>query len=451
MYPIEGKIKSDRSPLKHFFSDPDKIIFAVMLLALAERIWMFFYIGSGVGSNSDDVAYVQSGIVFARTGTISVWSAYPTAIIMPGMPVLCGIFSLLFGEGVLYMDAMRWFWILIGCISPYVLYRCCALIIPKWYGIFAALFFLLPNWAWSDNCILTEAPYLLFYLLTLYYTLKLGEEQPFTRRSIVGYTVSFMLALMFLANILTMITFSALYILLFKKKPLKSLLRPALVLCCAMLIFIIPWSVRNYIHFNEFIPITNGAANPTLLGTYQGNGAPSDEELDYETNVYNVIRNIYSEYYNEDGSLKDSANAEKIAVKTDALKARYRMQEWWKRDAKGMLHAYLISKPACMLNWVWCWLPNPALYYTLQDISIINFVFCIIAFVLAFVMKEKRGIALYLTLLYWVNIYIVAMSFASERYSAMFMPFRYMLNALALYLIVELIKRKRGRKKTIST
>ena len=67
-------------------------------------------------------------------------------------------------------------------------------------------------------------------------------------------------------------------------------MRPPLVLVCALLVFVIPWSVRNYRIFHQFIPITNGAANPTLLGTYQGATAPADDELDYETNVYAVIR-----------------------------------------------------------------------------------------------------------------------------------------------------------------
>lgn len=315
---------------------------------------MFFHIGAGVVGDSDDVAYIRSGIVFANTGVLSVWSDYPTAKIMPGMPVLCGIFSLIFGEGEAYINALRCCMIAFGCASVYVFYKCCCVVLPKWYGIFAAASFLLPNWAWSDNNILTEAPYLLFYLLTFYYTLRLGETDEPRRCDVAGYVLSFMLALMFRPNILTMPLFTAVYLLLFKKRRARTLVRPALVLVCALLVFVIPWSVRNYRIFHQFIPITNGAANPTLLGTYQGATAPTDDELDYETNVYAVIREKYSEYYDENGVLTDLSAGEMLSEATDKLKTEYRLREWWKRDPKGLIWAYLASKPACMLNWVWC-------------------------------------------------------------------------------------------------
>lgn len=36
------------------------------------------------------------------------------------------------------------------------------------------------------------------------------------------------------------------------------------------LIVLGPWWARNYIQFDKFIPLTAGAGNPLLLGTYQG-------------------------------------------------------------------------------------------------------------------------------------------------------------------------------------
>lgn len=48
----------------------------------------------------------------------------------------------------------------------------------------------------------------------------------------------------------------------------------------ALLAFMLPWSVRNYKQFRAFIPTTYGIGNPLLLGTYQGEGYPTDEEVD---------------------------------------------------------------------------------------------------------------------------------------------------------------------------
>ncbi len=406
---------------------------------------MFFIIGSGVLNNSDDVAYVQSGIVFANTGVISVWSDYPTAKIMPGMPVLCGLFSFFFGEGAAYINATRSFMILLGCCSIFVFYKACCEIMPKWYAVFASLSFLLPNWAWSDNAILTEPPYLLFFLITVFYTFRMGNETTPSHRSVIGYSVGFMLALMFRANILSIPLFTAIYLIFFKKRPFKSLIRPALVLACCLLVFIIPWSIRNYKLFGEFIPITNGAGNPTLLGTYQGESAPRDDELDYETNVYSVIYKEYSEYYDDKGNLLDLAYGEYLADKADRLKAEYRLREWFDRDPKGLIWSYLVSKPACMLNWVWEWLPSPTLYNALHYISCVNFACCVITFALSLIHKKQRRIVFFLSLIYWTNLYVFAFSFASERYSAMLMPFRYMLCALGLQLALEFIRSRKTK------
>ena len=61
--------------------------------------------------------------------------------------------------------------------------------------------------------------------------------------------------------------------------------------------------------------------------------------------------------------------------------------------------------------------------------------------------QAQAGITLFLALIYWVNLYVFAFSFASERYSAMLMPFRYMLCAVGLYAAVELIRERRARKR----
>ncbi|MBQ3210205.1 MAG: hypothetical protein IJB09_01750 [Oscillospiraceae bacterium] len=408
---------------------------------------MFFYMGSGTLSHSDDVAYLQSGIVFANTGLISVWSDRPTATIMPGMPVLTGIMYSIFGEGPAYIDSMRILWIILGSISPYVLYRISLFFLPAPYALLAAAGFLLPQWSWSDNAVLTESPYMLFFLLCLYFVFCMGEENgERNKKNIVGFVLSFMAALMIRANILLFLVFAAAYLVILKKKTLKQLLIPAAALALTMLIFVIPWSIRNYRIFDRFIPITAGTANPGLKGTYQGEGAPSDESLDYETNVYAPIREKYADYYNEDGTLKNENYMENINLDTDRLQKEYRLREWFKSDPFDLFWSYFVSKPACMINWVWFWLPLENVYKLCRLLSQVNMVLCIVSVVLSLIMKKKRAIALFLAITYSVNLYIIAMSFASERYAAMFLPYRYMLAAVAIYLMVQLFSKLRNKK-----
>lgn len=429
------------------FLESDKAIWFIVIFALIERIIMFFYIGSGELHNSDDVAYVQSGIVFAQTGVISVWSPLPTAKIMPAMPVVTGLLSMLFGEGEAYINSIRILWIILGCITPYVMYKCCRIFLPAPYALFASAAFLLPNWAWSDNAVLTETPYLLFYMLCFYGVLRLGEDKGEQDRCAIAlFVLGFMAALMFRPNILIFLPFAAAYLLLVKKKRLRQLVGPALCLTVAMLIFVIPWSIRNYRLFGEFIPITSGSSNPTLLGTYQGESAPADESLDYESNVYSIVMNEFPEYFNEQGNLLDIEGSEKVTDRMERLKLRYRLSVWFDRDPLGLVWTYLVSKPACMLNWVWIWLPAPGLYRALELFSMINLALCALTALYSLISGKMRPMVLWLGFSYALNIYAIAMSFASERYAAMFMPLRYMIVAIGLYLAVEFIK---GKKKAL--
>ena len=424
------------------FLESDRAIWLIVLLALAERIIMFFYIGSGELHNSDDVAYVQSGIVFAQTGVISVWNPMPTAKIMPAMPVVTGLLSMLFGEGEAYINSIRILWIALGCITPVVMYKACCIFLPRPYALFAAAAFLLPNWAWSDNSVLTETPYLLFYMLCFYGVLRMGEAEE-ERRGLILFVLGFMAALMFRPNILIFLPFAAAYLLLVKKKRPAALVRPALFLAIAMLVFVVPWSIRNYRIFGEFIPITSGSANPTMLGTYQGESAPADGSLDYESNVYSVVRSEFPDWFDDKGGLKEGEGQEAVVERMERLKTGYRLRVWFERDPVGLLWTYLASKPACMLNWVWIWLPAPRLYNALRLISQINLVICGLTALYAFFTKKLRPMVLWLGGTYILNIYIIALSFASERYAAMFVPLRYILAAIGLYLAVEFVRTRR--------
>ena len=422
----------------------EKAIWILVALALLERIIMFFYIGSGELHNSDDVAYVQSGIVFAQTGVISVWNPMPTAKIMPAMPVVTGLLSMLFGEGEAYINSIRILWIILGCVTVWVMYRCCCVILPRPYALFAASAFLLPNWAWSDNAVLTETPYLLFYMLCFYGVLRLGEnEGERDRGAIALFVLGFMAALMFRPNILIFLPFAAAYLLLVKRKKLSQLIRPTLCLAVAMLVFVVPWSIRNYRLFGEFIPITSGSSNPTLLGTYQGESAPADESLDYETNVFRVVREEFPDWFDENGNLLEGEGKEIVIDRMERLKTSYRLKTWFERDPLGLIWTYLASKPACMLNWVWIWLPAPQLYYALQFVSRVNLLLCGLTAIYSIFTKKMRPMVLWLGFTYVLNIFFIALSFASERYAAMFMPLRYIIASIGLYLAVEFIKSRR--------
>ena len=83
-----------------------------MCLLFAERVAVMLSLGVDYNLANDDMGYFNSGIVFANTGTVSIYSPYPSAMVMPGMAVLLGFLSAIFGEGMAYSDSrLRGFFI----------------------------------------------------------------------------------------------------------------------------------------------------------------------------------------------------------------------------------------------------------------------------------------------------------------------------------------------------
>ena len=52
---------------------PERLIWVLLFLLLAERLILFKQLGPDYMSHSDDDAYIESGLYFIRTGTISMW------------------------------------------------------------------------------------------------------------------------------------------------------------------------------------------------------------------------------------------------------------------------------------------------------------------------------------------------------------------------------------------
>ena len=103
---------------------PDRLIWLLLLLLLLERLLLFIQLGPDYLSYSDDEAYVKAGLYFAETGVISMWGPFPSAMIMPAMPVLIGLLSFLFGSGTALLVAVKTLWILMGVLTAYVVYIC---------------------------------------------------------------------------------------------------------------------------------------------------------------------------------------------------------------------------------------------------------------------------------------------------------------------------------------
>ena len=439
---------------KRFFH-PNRLIWLLLFLLLIERLIAFVQLGADYLSYSDDEAYVKAGLYFAETGVISMWGPFPSAMIMPAMPVIIGFFSLVFGEGTALLVSVKLLWILMGVLTAYYVYKSVTIFCPEWAGLYAAAHFLIPNLAWMNHVLLTETPYMFFLSVTVYETLQMGEC--FEKRNMLAYLFAFMAGLLFRANMLMMPVFTGLY-LLCRHVKLRQMLKPAAILGCALLVFVVPWTIRNYFQFHAFIPITYGGGNPLLLGTYQGEGYPEDAELDYESNVDRIMHEQYAAYYKEESSLwetdpiteyyvehfdpygevRELKHAQFLSLKADGIKAKYRMREWFQNDPVGFLKSYLLIKPRWLLNWSWAWeevfhVP----YIALHRLSQLNAVFCVFTVLFSLVKKQDRGPVLFLCLAYIASVYIYATAFVSDRYASTLMVFRYILTGFGLMYFLK--------------
>lgn len=431
------------------FAIENKWIIIIMILLFLQRIFAMLTLGVTYNLDSDDLSYVISGITFKNTGAITM-HGYLSAQIMPGMPVLIGFISMIFGEGKILWLALKLLWFLMGTGTAFFMYKIVTLYGPKWCGILSVLPLFWADFAWMDNTILTETPFMLLFVAMIYFTIMMARKG--ASKYFWLCLTCYMGALMFKANIGVYPIFAFVYLLIMKYD-FKTLMKQCVILSIAVLCFVIPWSIRNYIHYDTFVPLTWGAGNPLLLGTYQGHGYPTDEELDYETNVYEVANEKYAEYYDESGNIEPYYMRKYIALETDGIMAKYRMKEWAKKDPVSMFKSYFVEKPLDMIHSVFYWQQVFGVPVTIiKFFRDINWILCIMIVGISLFIKKYRSIMFLLSFIYIGNIYIYAMTFSFNRYAATLLPLRFMIVGIGCAMISKMIcdrKKKKLDNKTI--
>lgn len=417
------------------FIKENKWILLIMILLYLQRLYGMYTLGIEYSLKNDDLSYVNSGIEFAKSRTITMHGVL-SAQIMPGMPVLIGFFSFVFGEGKLLWLVLKLSWFTMNSITAFFIYKTVTIFSPKWCGIIASMFLFAVDFVWMDNLILTETPFMLLFTIMIYSTVQMGKTKE--KKYFWLCLSTYMLALMFKANIGIYPICAFMYLVLVKYD-IRTLLKQGAILAGILLCFIVPWSIRNYIHYDAFIPLTYGSGNPKLLGTYQGQGYPVDEQLDYEKNVENVAKEKYSKYYDEEGDIEPYLERY-VSLEKDGIKADYRLKEWIKRDPKSVLDSYLYLKPKYMINSVFYW--QEIFDVPIEKILIFRqseFWLCLFITFASFFLKRRRIVISFLWSVYLVNIYLYALNFSFSRYAATLMPVRFMIIGIGIPLIFQII------------
>lgn len=420
-------------------------ILIVLLLSIILHIFATIDLGINYTINSDDASYIESGITFIKTGKITMHGVI-SAQIMPGMTFLIGFISLIFGTGTVFMYALKILWALMGIGTIYVVYKTIRLYSNKYISTIPCIFFLAIDYIWMDNMILTETPYIFLFSLLVYHTLKLALNP--NKKDYILIVLYYIMAVFIRPNIGLYPVFLFIYLLL-KKYDFKLLMKQCVIAGMILIITLIPWTYRNYKVFGKFIPLTYGTGNPLLLGTYQGVGYPLDEELDYVKNVDEKMDDEMKHYL--DNPDEKDYMTRFYLLEYDGMKAKYRMNEWWKKDKKSMLKSYLFYKPIENFYNYFYW--DTVLNVSSKFIVLtrkIDIVMFLISSIIILIDKKKFKEWLFIILVYGSQIVLYSYTFAFSRYAISMFYLRYIIIGIGLGILFKKIKLWRSKNESIS-
>lgn len=421
------------------FIKKHKLIIILVVVSIILHSLATVYLGVDYNINSDDISYINSGINFKNNHIVSMHNEFPSAQIMPGMTYIIALISLIFKEGTAFWCALKIIWAIFGILSIIGLYKIVTLLLEnskckEICAFIASIPLLLPSFLWMDNLILTETPFMCGLIYIMYFSLK--EAKTHEKKNFLIITFLYLFCTLLKANFAIFPLLLILY-LIFKKYDIKLLIKEFLLAGAICSLFFVPWIIRNYNLFGEFIPLTYGGGNPLLLGTYQGYNYPSDEEIKTSEHL-NSVEEIQN-YLNGE----TPENLQKYySLKTDGIKAKYRMQKWWELDKKSMIISYMILKPKELLG-VFYWdelfgIKN----YILQIIRVIELAIFLMAFIYILIKKKLSIDLIFIFSNALVQVAIYSYTFTFTRYGQTLIFVIFIGIGYGLNILLESIEKK---------
>lgn len=414
------------------------VMLIIVWLLFFERLWMLSRLGAAYSLKSDDISYIKAGITMYRTATLTMHGVI-SAQIMPGLPLIIALFAKIFGTGRGLWLALKVAWCFMGTLAAWFTYLTIREKAPTYAAVIPTLMYFTPDFAWQDNLILTETPYLFLVTLYLYGVIRMGNRKDWA--GFILMATSAYLAFLLKAQAICLF-FLPLPYLWIKKYPSTRLYGQAFLIFLALLAFMLPWSVRNYKQFRSFIPTTYGIGNPLLLGTYQGEGYPTDEEVD-RAPFDKKVQEEHAFLKDKDG--KFSAKHQRyLELLTDEKLARGRMVYWWKHDRDSMLKSYLWLKPKSMFYETFYWDEViPKTKYPIIHLRQIDFTLAMAAAVVVLLAKKTVAETYFMLFAYWSQVYMYAYAYVFDRYAQTLLPYRYVAIGFLIPAAVDIIRRLR--------
>lgn len=416
--------------MQRFFSVTKSFLFLVIVILIFSIVGMAsvkyygqeFFLGSFETWDNDDVKYLRSAKTFLDKGMLTYNDPEkPTVFIMPGITLLLSLFA----TGKSYADAalnFRIFQMFLQCINLALVF----FIAKKAFNTFVAicsviisLFYFADYYAM--NVVLTEVVFKTLLLLLCGTTMIAFEKRK--KRYYIIPGLVFAVSLMFRPTI-AMFPVLVLLVWLIKRYKFEEMFKYGVVVLTILLVFLVPWWVRNYEQFNRFIPLAFATGNPMLQGTYINYKKNPDEEklIDYSKFKYSPDRD------------------EIVNNQVELDIAKERLSVLVPKNPKGYLYWYTVGKTVEQWKQPFVWQAPFGL-----DMSVvigihlaIVFAFILSLFFAIFSRKSVNRFFIFSIIFYFNAVHLPFYAFS--RYIYPVMPFVIMFSSFFIFKIFKLFK-----------
>ncbi len=399
-----------------------KILAALVFISFSLRFIMIFKYGNRLTLSSDDLNYVQSAVLLLKKGIFTFFNrTEPTVFVMPLYPFFLAVIFSVFGSGPSGITAVRLIQSGLGALDIILVYMIAKMLFGKWAGVIAAaiMAFYLPAIT-TSGYILTENLFTTLLLLLILLSLKFTAAPGVGRFAVIGAVWA--LAVLIRPTIALFPAFLLIYVLIYYRKADKrkadkklyrtvDIVRYGAAMVFSFAIIMLPWIVRNYKEYGEFIPLSAASGNPMLQGTYINYRiAPG------ETATYSEGKTTYERNRNE----------------VDAAKKR--ISQVFSQDFATYLNWYTVGKTRLFWGTVFYWRQFFGVNWTI----VLKYHYFILLGFLGILLALARSFRKYFfpvsILLYFNLVHCVYMAF--DRYAYPLIP---ILAIFCAFLLLEVL------------
>jgi 4-amino-4-deoxy-L-arabinose transferase-like glycosyltransferase len=365
--------------------------------------------------SSDDLNYIKSAVVLIKKGFF-VFHNYNehTVFIMPLYPVFLAAVFKVFGAALTGFQAVRIIQAGLSSLTIVFVY----LISKKLFNTKIALLsaflvsFYIPNII-TPGYLLTETLFTALFYMLIYYSLKFSSRPSGLKFIILGVIWATTTLCRPTAALYPIPLFF--YILVYIKPDIKKMFKMGVPMLLSFLVIMMPWWLRNYYEFGEFIPLALSSGNPMLQGTY----------IDYRQTPENIV------YYKLG---KNAVETDKTEVKV----AKERIRQGFKNDFWRYLKWYTVGKTHLFWTTIFYWKE----FFGIGQIPVLIYhYFLLTGFIGMFILMLKEPFKYILpvsVILYFNAVHCLYMAF--DRYAFPLIPALTMFCAYFVFKSVGIYK-----------